>query len=96
MQEDDCSTVEEGFSITSRDKWDEILYASDRSTALTETENIKEGWDATDEDILDRAKDELGGSDPIVEGIKFLLNQIERQENRIKELSLALADVRRT
>ena len=91
MQEDDSNTVEEGFSITPRDKWDEVLHTSDRSTVLTEKENIKEGWDVTEEDILDRAKDELGNTDPIVEGIKFLLNQIEQQDNRIKELSWELA-----
>ena len=92
MQEDDSSTVEEGFSITHCENWDAVLYSSDRSTNLTAKENLKDGWDVTEEDILNRAKDELGGTDPIVNGIKFLLNRIEQQESRIKELSLALRD----
>ena len=87
IQEDDSSTVEEGFSVTQHANWDKVLHGNNRSTALTETEHMKENWDVTDEDILIRAKEELWDKHPVVEGIKFLLNLIEQRERLIRELT---------
>ena len=86
IQDDDSSTVEEGFSVTPRDKWDDVRHTLYRGTVLTDIEFNKNGWSVTEEDLIDRAKYEFGDADPVVEGIRFLLNVIESQDAQIKEL----------
>ncbi len=90
LLEDGGETVEEGFTITKAkiDTFEQVLTSNFRGTELAETEETKDGWDSTTEDILDRALDELKGvKDPLVEAVKFLLNVIEHQERVIRELT---------
>ena len=90
LLEDGGETVEEGYTITKAkiDTFEQVLISNFRGTELTETEETKDGWDSTTEDVLDRARDEFSGEkEPIVEAIKFLLNVIEHQEGVIHELT---------
>jgi hypothetical protein len=86
MQEDDSSTIEEGFSVTESSNWDNVLHTNNRNTELTDTEYRRDGWFVTDEDIIDRAVQEFGEETPIVEGIRYLLNLVEKQARSIQRL----------
>ena len=90
LLEEGMETVEEGFSVTrtKNDDCREVLISNYRGTELTDTEETKDGWDSTTEDVLHRALDELNGvNDPLVEAVKFLLNVIEHQDCVIHELT---------
>ncbi len=91
LLEEGMETVEEGFSVTrtKNDDCRDVLISNFRGTELTDTEETKDGWDSTTEDVLHRALDELKGvKDPLVEAVKFLLNVIEHQDRVIHELTI--------
>jgi len=83
MQEDDSSTIEEGFSIV---KSEFILATNNRGTKLTATEYEKDGWFVTEENVVDRLTEELGECAQ-VDAVLFLLRKYEElvEELRTKE-----------
>jgi len=90
MQEDDSSTVEEGFTIVAGNVCaptdpEFILATNNRGTVLTKKEYEEDNWFVTDECIVDRIRDEMGDC-PAVDAVMFLLRQYEKTRAKLDGL----------